>query len=68
MRTYSPIKEYGGWGYRITLKNGKAFNVTGNKGIQLVLKSGKKLLIGTQQESEASLVINRYLKKYDEGI
>lgn len=63
VRTYSPIMEYGGWGYRITIKNGKAFNVSGNKGIQLVLKSGKKILIGTQKESEATVVIDRYLKK-----
>ncbi|MFT4831333.1 MAG: hypothetical protein ACI815_000980 [Psychroserpens sp.] len=68
VRTYSPIMEYGGWGYKITLKNGNAFNVSGNKGIQLVLKSGKKILIGTQKESEATLVITRYLKKKDEGI
>lgn len=63
VRTYSPIMEYGGWGYRISLKNGKAFNVSGSKGIQLILKSGKKILIGTQKESEATLVIHRYLKK-----
>ncbi|MEB8330466.1 hypothetical protein OO009_13970 [Flavobacteriaceae bacterium KMM 6897] len=63
VRTYRPIMEYGGWGYRITIKNGKAFNVSGNKGIQLVLNSGKKILIGTQKEAEASLAIKRYLKK-----
>ena len=63
VRTYSPIMEYGGWGYRISLRNGKAYNVSGNKGIQLVLKSGKKILIGTQKESEATMIISRYLKK-----
>lgn len=68
VRTYSPIMEYGGWGYRISLKKGKAFNVSGNKGIQIVLKSGKKILIGTQNGSEATLVIERYLKKKHEGI
>ncbi len=68
VRNYSPIMEYGGWGYRITLKNGKAFNVSGNRGIQLVLRSGKKILIGTQKESEAAMIIDRYLKKKNEGI
>ncbi|MET6991839.1 DUF6141 family protein [Sediminicola arcticus] len=62
VRTYSPIMEYGGWGYRLTFKNGKAFNVSGNEGIQLVLKSGKKILIGTQKESEAMVVITKYKK------
>ena len=68
VRTYSPLMEYGGWGYRITIKNGKAFNVSGDRGIQLVLKSGKKILIGTQKESEATMIIDRYLKKKNERI
>lgn len=51
IRQYKPIMEYGGWGLRYTFRNGKAYNVRGNKGLQLVLKSGKKFLIGTQNES-----------------
>ena len=50
VRKYSPIFEYGGWGYRATLGKGKAFNVSGNIGLQLVLKDGKKLLLGTRKE------------------
>lgn len=52
VREYRPVKEYGGWGVRISLRNGKAFNVRGNKGLQLVLKNGKKILIGTQEPQE----------------
>lgn len=48
-RKYNPIMEYGGWGIRYGFKNGKAYNVSGNMGMQLVFKDGKKLLIGTQQ-------------------
>ncbi|MDP1727342.1 MAG: hypothetical protein Q8M15_11205 [Bacteroidota bacterium] len=51
IRQYKPIMEYGGWGLRYTFRNGKAYNVRGNKGLQLVLKSGKKFLIGTQNET-----------------
>jgi hypothetical protein len=47
-RTYSPIGEYGGWGIRYGW-NGKAYNVSGNQGIQLELNNGKRILIGTQQ-------------------
>lgn len=61
-RTYEPIKEFGGWGYRIGFK-GQALNVKGTKGIQLVFKNGKKLLIGTQNPEEAQRVIDRYFKK-----
>ncbi len=51
IRTYSALKEYGGYGIRYG-KNGKAFNVSGNKGIQLELQDGKQLLIGTQRPEE----------------
>jgi hypothetical protein len=54
VRQYSPIKEYGGWGIRMGGKNGNAFNVRGNYGIQLVRKNGKKILLGTQRPQEAA--------------
>jgi len=64
VRKYNPIMEYGGWGYRISLKNGKAYNVRGNIGIQIVQKSGKKVLLGTQKEAEIQEIISQCLKKY----
>ncbi len=51
-RTYRPIWEYGGWGIRCSFGKGKAYNVSGNKGVQLVFKSGKRLLIGSQRADE----------------
>ena len=57
VREYKPVKEYGGWGIRGSFKNGKAFNVSGNIGIQLELTSGKKLLLGTQKQSEVETVL-----------
>lgn len=65
-RKYKPLIEYGGWGYRLGM-GVKALNVKGNKGIQLKLKNGDSLLIGTQKVDQAQTVINRYFKK-DEGI
>ena len=70
VRKYNPLTEFGGWGYRggFSNKTGKAFNVKGNIGIQLVLKNGKKILIGTQKQSEAEHVISYYNsenKKYE---
>ncbi|MCY7420873.1 MAG: hypothetical protein LH478_03915 [Chitinophagaceae bacterium] len=50
VRTYNPINEYGGWGYRLSIfDKGKAYNVAGNKGLQLEFNYVKKLLIGTQK-------------------
>mgnify|MGYP000288902269 CR=1 FL=1 len=66
VRTYNPLKEYGGWGYRGSFGNGKALNVKGNKGIQIEFNSGKKLLIGTQNDEDAQKVIERYFKLKDE--
>ena len=48
VRTYNPIRDYGGWGIRWGSK-GKAYNVSGNRGVYLEYSDGKKLLIGSQK-------------------
>ncbi|TDN89241.1 hypothetical protein DET49_107163 [Salegentibacter sp. 24] len=58
VRKYKPVQEYGGWGIRGHGKT-KAYNVSGNQGIQLVNSKGR-FLIGTQKSNEAQLVIKRY--------
>ncbi|MEN8913153.1 MAG: hypothetical protein ABF257_04820 [Polaribacter sp.] len=62
VRTYDPIGEYGGWGLRYSFnkKKGNAVNVSGDIGIQLTLKNGKKLLIGTQKKEAVSSVLKTY--------
>lgn len=60
VRTYEPILEYGGWGLRLGLfGKGTAYNIAGNKGIQLVFTDGSKLLIGTQKPDEADAVLQK---------
>ena len=59
MRKYKPIWEYGGWGYRIRPGKGRAMNVTGNNGLQMVFKNNKRLLIGTQKPEAMSYAIRR---------
>jgi hypothetical protein len=61
-RKYSPIWEYGGWGLRYGFKNGVAYNVSGNNGIQIVLKNGKKVLIGTRKMEEANRILEMTTK------
>lgn len=51
-RTYSPIMEYGGWGLRYSLRHGRAYNVSGNLGVQITLKNGNKILFGSQKPEE----------------
>ncbi|MHC4243874.1 MAG: DUF6141 family protein [Planctomycetota bacterium] len=62
-REYRPILEYGGWGIRYSFGKGKAYNVSGNKGVQLVFKSGKRLLIGSQRAEELEEAIRTICEK-----
>ena len=48
IRSYSALKEYGGYGIRFGA-DGKAYNVRGNRGVQIELKDGRKILIGSQK-------------------
>lgn len=59
VRKYEPIWEYGGWGYRIRPGKGRAMNVTGNQGLQLILSNGKQLLIGTQKPEAMRQAVRR---------
>ncbi len=58
VQSYSPLFDYGGWGIRYGAK-GKAFNVSGNKGLQLEFTNGRRLLIGTQKAEELSDFLNK---------
>lgn len=58
VRQYSPLSEYGGWGLRRGLfGKGTAFNVSGNRGLQLVFNNDKKLLIGTNKPKELTEIL-----------
>ncbi len=60
VKKYNPLLDYGGWGIRFGFPGkGKAYNVSGNKGIQLVLTDGTKLLIGTNKPDEAKQVLQQ---------
>ena len=60
-RTYSPIREYGGWGIRGAWRKGigKAYNVFGNRGLQLELEDGKRILFGSQEADELAAALNK---------
>ena len=54
---YRPILEYGGWGIRYGFK-GKAYNVSGNKGIRITKRDGKRILFGSQRPGEFARALN----------
>ena len=64
VRTYRPLMEYGGWGIRFG-KNGKAYNIRGRQGLQLVLKNNKKLLIGSGEPEKIVEAMKVFMEKTD---
>jgi len=63
-RTYSPLREYGGWGIRWGAK-GKAYNIAGNRGVQFELSNGARILIGSQRSEELAEAMDMAIKKGD---
>ena len=59
-RTYRPLREFGGWGIRGWGAN-RAYNVSGDEGVQLVLTNGSRILIGTQRPQELEAAIDSIL-------
>ncbi len=58
VRAYKPVMEYGGYGIKHSLKNGKVYNTKGKEGLQLVLKNGKRVLFGTQKPEDVKKFID----------
>ncbi len=57
-RTYQPLREYGGWGIRVWFGSRNwAYNLSGNRGVQLEFADGKRLLIGSQRADEFAAAI-----------
>ncbi len=56
--TYRPLRDYGGWGIRYGSK-GKAYNISGNRGLMLEFRNGKHLLLGSQDPDSLKQAIIR---------
>jgi hypothetical protein len=61
VRDCQPLWEFGGWGYRIGIMGqGNALILSGKTGIQLELKSRKKMFIGTKRKADIEQIIAYY--------
>lgn len=49
--SYSPLKDYGGWGIRYAIR-GKAYNPVGHRGVKITYANGRHILIGSQKPEE----------------
>lgn len=66
-RTYNPVREYGGWGIRYSLRGGRAYNVRGNRGVQLVLRNGERILLGSQRAEELARAVRAGMERAGKG-
>jgi hypothetical protein len=55
---YSPLKDYGGWGLRHG-PAGKAYNVSGDRGVRLTLAGGHTLMTGSQRAEALAAAIRQ---------
>jgi hypothetical protein len=56
-RDYRPIREFGGWGIHRGWKGTWAYNVRGHRGVELTLRDGGSLMIGSQRADELAQAI-----------
>ena len=55
-RTYAALREYGGWGIR-GWGGKRAYNVSGDRGVELTLADGRKVMIGSQRADDLAQAI-----------
>ena len=60
-RTYDPIKEYGGWGIKGWSRRNMAYNMSGNRGVELTLRDGRQVMLGSQRADELARAVERQL-------
>lgn len=63
IRKYRPYREYSGYGVKDSLRKGKAYIISGNKGLQLFLTDGKKILIGTHKIQAIRYAMDKVMKE-----
>lgn len=66
IKKHNSIRTFGGYGYKRCYinKKGLIMNLGGKHGIQLVLKNGKKILIGTQSVKDVERTLETYQTKF----
>lgn len=62
IRTYSAKREFGGYGIKRRRRSGQSYTISGNIGLQLHFKNGKKLLIGTQKKQAIEYAMRKLME------
>ncbi len=62
IKKYRPIRDFGGWGIRFSFKGKNiVYNVSGDMGLELVLQTGKIIILGTQKPDEIGNALRKAL-------
>ena len=56
-RQYNALVEYGGWGVKGWSRQKMAYNVRGNRGVELTLRDGRRIMLGSQRSEELAAAI-----------
>lgn len=60
-RQYKPLQEYGGWGIRGWSSKNVAYTVKGDRGVEITLFDGRKVMIGSQDPESLVRAILHYI-------
>mgnify|MGYP001821635815 CR=1 FL=1 len=56
-REYDALREYGGWGIKGWSREKRAYNVSGSEGVELFLRDGRTVMLGSQRADELAAAI-----------
>jgi hypothetical protein len=56
-RTYKAVREYGGWGIKGWSFKSVAYNISGDRGVQLTLRDGRRIMLGSRRPDELAQAI-----------
>jgi hypothetical protein len=63
VRSYNAVKEYGGWGIKGWSSDKMVYNVSGGKGVELTLKDGRRVMLGSLRTDELAAAIEAQRKR-----
>ncbi len=66
IRTYHANREFGGHGMKKRRKYGMSYTASGNIGLQIYFKNGKKLLLGTQKKQAIEYAMEKLMNKKEQ--
>lgn len=60
-RRSNALQEYGGWGLRFSPAYGRSYTIKGVEGVQLELRSGQKIFVGSASASRLADLLHQQL-------